>query len=480
MRAPAGAGPPDVLLVVLDTVRPDALAERLPPAFFLPPSAPLAEGEARRRAQVFAAKTSFGAPHLVALAGSGRRFSNAFSTSCWTVPAHASLFTGMEAAQHGVGWRDPYLPADLPSLAARLHTAGWRTAGFSSNPWISPEFRFDRGFDRFVTGDVERRPWIPWLLALVPTVAEEVDATLLWEDKDGLVLASEALRELSRSPRPSFVFLNLMEAHLPYAPPARVLARGLAGTGESARALQELEQDPLMDLRPGFRWSARHLAGLRALYAAEITYVDDLLGRIVERLRQAGRLDRTVLVVAADHGENLGEHPPLDHQLGLWDTLVRVPLLVHLPEGRGRGVVDDRMVSLADLADSIEAWAAGRPAALDGSPTRDAVTFVYDLPSPILERIRARLALDPAPWAQALSGIRTAEAKWVVGTTGNAYASAPQDGKEVVLSGAEPSIAALRDRLLAIQAAQPKRTSPPAPAMSPEAEARLRSLGYVK
>lgn len=487
MRAPHRAGAPDVLLVVLDTVRADALAARLPSAFYLPSSVPLDDGPARQMAQEFAARVSFGAPNFAALAAGARRFSQAFSTSCWTVPAHASLFTGMDAARHGVGWRDPYLPADLPSLAARLRASGRRTAGFSANPWITPEFRFDHGFERFVTGDVERRPWIPWLFALVPEVAEKVEATSLWEDKDGLVLASEALRELSRSSRPAFVFLNLMEAHLPYAPPERVLARGLAGTGESRRALRRLEQDPLMDLRPGFRWSAMHLARLRALYAAEVAYVDDILGRVVERLRQSGRLEHTVLVIAADHGENLGEHPPLDHQLGLWDTLIHVPLLVRLPDGRGGGEVDDRLVSLADLAPSIEAWAAGRPAPLDGPPARDAVTFAYDLPSPILERIQDRLAIDPAPWAQALSGIRTAEAKWVLGSAGYRYVTTLRAGSEDgnwfaedVLAGAEPPHAALRDRLLASDAAQPKRAAPPAQALSPEAETRLRSLGYVK
>jgi hypothetical protein len=242
-----------------------------------------------------------------------------------------------------------------------------------------------------------------------------------------------------------------------------------------------------MDLRPGFRWSAMHLAGLRALYAAEVAYADDLVGRMMERLRQSGRLERTIVVIAADHGENLGEHPPLDHQLGLWDTLVRVPLLVLLPDGRGRGVVDDRLVSLADLADSIVAWAADRPAPLDGPATRDAVTFAYDLPQPILERLRDRMAIDPSPWAQSLAGIRTDQAKWVLGSAGYRYVTKLEDGNEMgnwfsedVVAGAEPPFPELRDRLLAAQAEAPKRASPPAQALSPEAEARLRSLGYVK
>jgi arylsulfatase A-like enzyme len=462
-------GPPDVLLVVLDTVRADALAKRLTPEFILPASVPFPAGRSRNRAEALAAATSFGSPSLAAFGVESRRFVQAYSTSCWTVPAHASLFTGMDAARHGVAWANPYLPAELPSLVSRLQDAGRDTAGFSANPWIAPEFRFDRGFTRFTAGDMERRPWIPWLFALVPIAAEQVDATLLWEDKDGLVLASEAMRALSQASRPAFVFLNLMEAHLPYAPPTRYLRRGLAGDTDLAE-LRALPQDPLMDLDPGFHWSATHLAGLRVLYAAEVAYLDDLFARMLHRLRQSGRLESTVVVIVSDHGENLGEHAPLDHQLGLWDTLVHVPLIVHLPDGRGHGEVDTRLVSLADLPDAIEAWAGGRASALDGPPARDAVYFDYDLPQPILERIRDRLGIDPTAWARSLSGIRTATAKWVAGSAGP-----PLEGGEL-----SPETVALRERLASVEASRPERPAPPTTALSPEAEARLRSLGYVK
>ena len=236
--------------------------------------------------------------------------------------------------------------------------------------------------------------------------------------------------------------------------------------------LRRLEQDPLMDLRPGFGWTPLHLAGLRALYAAEVTYLDDLVGRVLQRLRQSGRLQRTAVVIVSDHGENLGEHAPLDHQLGLWDTLVRVPLLVHLPGGEARGTVDDRMVSLSDLADAIEAWGDGRASALDGPPTRDAVTFDYDLPQPILERIQDRLHIDPGPWSQALWGIRTTDAKWVAGSAGLQLAN---DGL-----AAPAEAAPLRQRLATLRAELPARPAPTPASLSPETEERLRSLGYVK
>lgn len=296
-----------------------------------------------------------------------------------------------------------------------------------------------------------------------------MDGTELWEDEDGLVLASEALRALGRPGPPSFVFLNLMEAHLPYAPPRRVLERGLAGTALEPAALLRVDQDPLRDLRPGFRWDAEELAALRTLYAAEVSYVDGLLGRVLGRLREAGRLDSTVVAVVSDHGENLGEHPPLDHQLGLWESLIHVPLLVHVP-GAPAGE-DDRLVSLADLAPAIEAWAAGVPGPLDGPPAREAVVLAYDLPRPILDRIRERLRLDPAPWARSLVGIRARTGKWVEGS----------DGTTAAGEGDLAADPALREQLAAWRAALPRRSpSRPAAEPAPDTLERLRGLGYVK
>jgi len=137
------------------------------------------------------------------------------------------------------------------------------------------------------------------------------------------------------------------------------------------------------------------------------------------------------------------------------------------------------MVSLADLAEAITVWSSGRPSSLDGPPARDAVYFDYDLPQPILDRIRDRLSIDPAPWAQALMGIRTASGKWVQGSGGYRFASDLHDGRESETSIPEAS-APLRDRLLSWQASLPARPRPPPTPLSTEAAERLRSLGYVK
>lgn len=455
------SGPLDVLLIVLDTTRADAVP------------APLA--------------SPFPTPALARLAREGRRHTGVFSTSCWTVPAHASLFTGLEAAEHGAGWARPYLSPEPGTLAERFARAGWRTAGFSANPWITPEFGFHRGFDRFVVGDLEHRPPRPWLLALMPDLDRPFAITSVWDDKDGLVLASEALRFFRGGPGPGFVFLNLMEAHLPYSPP-----RGACGALETAgwdvRALASIDQDRLADLDPGRRRTPRELEGLRLLYAAEVAYADHLVGRVLDRLRRAGRLDRTVVLVTADHGENVGEHRPLDHQLGLWDTLVHVPLLVHAP-GIEPGETPT-LASLRDVPEALLALAGAAPGPAGGGPLldghgRSSIQLAYDRPQHVLDSIRSRLRLDPSPWDRSLRGIRDARFKWIEASNGvhEAYdlAADPGETRNLAAPRAPPplEVRALASVLGSAPATFQQPATPP-PEMSEETARKLRGLGYVR
>ena len=112
--------------------------------------------------------------------------------------------------------------------------------------------------------------------------------------------------------------------------------------------IHALDQNPLTGLG-GDTLSSDDARLLRSLYAAEVAYADSILQRILDRLRQSERLDHTVVVVTADHGENLDGHVPLDHQLGLYDTLVHVPLLIRYPASVPAGSTEDRLVSLASV-----------------------------------------------------------------------------------------------------------------------------------
>ncbi len=459
---PRAAGAPDVILVVLDTVRAD----------FAP-----ADATSPRPT-----------PALRRLAAEGTRFTHAFSTTCWTVPAHASLFTGLIPSEHGATWASPSLPDTTVTLAERFSARGWRTGAFSANPWITPEFGFHQGFERFATGRSDRRPLTPWLPALFSILTRREDGFLMFEDKAGLTLVSEALRWLAADdPRPAFLFVNLMEAHLPYLPPRRFLGDPWR-EGWSQAELRAVNQHRLEDLLPGARRTPREMEGLRLLYEAEVSFADHLVGHLALELERSGRLQNTILLVTSDHGENLGDHPPLDHQLGLYDTLVRVPLIIHGPGRVPAGVEDDRLISLTDVPDLLLPLAGIGAREANGLPDgarREAVFLEYDRPLPILEQIRDQLGLDPTPWDRSLAGVRTRQAKWIEASDGRHQAfdleADPGERTNLALDDPAERFASLRARLeeglLQRRRAHPSQRTTP---LSPEAEERLRSLGYVK
>jgi arylsulfatase A-like enzyme len=456
------SGPPDVLVVVLDTLR----ADHVPAATDSP----------------------FPTPTLARLSREGVRLTSMTSTSCWTLPAHASLFTGLSPLAHGAGWERGGLREGIPTLAGRMRDAGWRTAGFSANPWVSRELGLDRGFETFVEADASRAPRPPWPVRFFPALFARAEGALLFEDKRGRQLTSELLRWLSRGDsRPAFAFVNLLEPHLPYDPPSRYHG-ALAADGWTLAELESIPQDRLEDLRPDRRRPAREIEGLRRLYAAEVAYADALLGRIVAALERAGRLDHTLIVVVSDHGENLGDHPPLDHQLGLWDSLVRIPALLRLPAAIAPGTVRRDTTSLEDVPGWVEGF-AGLPQTFPGEPwnrSERPYTFAaYDRPQPILEQIRAALKLDPTPWDRRLYMLRDADRKWIFAGDGRHEAydlvADPGETRNLAEGGAPPAAFRILEETLAHLLAS--RAGPAAPGEAPplddETLRRLRSLGYV-
>jgi len=149
-----------------------------------------------------------------------------------------------------------------------------------------------------------------------------------------------------------------------------------------------------VDLSPRAVRSARDMEGLRLLYAAEIAYDDGLVGRILSGLERAGRLDTTAIVVTSDHGENLGDHAPLDHQLGLWDSLVRIPLIVRAPAVPA-GQIQSGLASLTDVPAALGRDSGFEP--IGGEQRHDAVFFEYDRSPHLLGLIRDRLKLTRGP-----------------------------------------------------------------------------------
>ncbi|MEY2976048.1 MAG: sulfatase [Prochlorotrichaceae cyanobacterium] len=345
--------PLDILLIVLDTQRADRLS-----------------------CYGYEKPTS---PHLDAFAQAGTRFSKAIAPAQWTIPSHASLFTGLYPSSHGVLQSYSVLPQDIPTLAERLQNGGYFTAGFCNNPLVGIiNNGLRRGFYSFLnySGWLTDRPnqagvrsglvgryrqffkrnlaaglrWFQdafarseWLLALsltplmVPlwqtalsfkgnTARSLQDVAKLLKDRRG-VAADQGI----------FAFVNLMGAHMPYHPPLSYIERFAPQVLNDRSAqvyLRQFNSDVYGWLAPlAGKLDEHQKEILDGMYDAEVAYQDELLGQFFEQLRQGDRLENTLIIICSDHGEHLGEKQFMGHSLTVYNELVQVPLIIRDPRG---------------------------------------------------------------------------------------------------------------------------------------------------
>lgn len=321
--APAG---PDVLVVVIDTLRADHLS---------------LYGHDR--------PTS---PRLDALAADGLWFERAYAQSGWTLASFASLLTGLYSHQHLVS-RDGCLPdrfgrmapATL-TLAESLQARGYTTAAWMNNTFLAPEFGLKDGFDVYNykgATNVEHR-----------TGSQTVTEGLAW--LDGLAPDQR-----------SFLLLHFMEPHLDYNPPADIHGTFAKGPRPDKLAYPKTP-NPFTMLQQGqLTLEPDELSYLKALYDEEILAADRALGELIDGLAARGRLDNTLLIVTSDHGEELWEHGSFEHGHDLWSELTRVPLVVHGPGVPAAGKVE----TIVEHTDLVAGIVARTGAELPGLPGTD-------------------------------------------------------------------------------------------------------------
>ncbi len=342
------SGSPNLLLIVLDTVAASHLSLYGYPR---PTSTTLAE-----------------------LAEQGIRFDSAQSTSSWTLPSHATLFTGQWMHELSVGWLTP-LDNKYPTLAEFLGNRGYATAGFVANTmYCARDTGLSRGFTHYedfifpeftapktailvnrllaafgkVLPFVEARPSLAWLQPYV----QKLWQAFVFDRKGASTVNREFLNWLSRRiepARPFFAFLNYSDAHTPYELVAgRVHRFGVAQPDERQREMirrwGELDK---------IRLASKDLPLAVDAYDDCIADLDEQVGKLLDRLRRQGVLDRTWLIIASDHGESFGEHLGVFcHGTSLYQTELHVPLLI-VPPGGAAGRVVKETVTLRDLPATI-------------------------------------------------------------------------------------------------------------------------------
>jgi arylsulfatase A-like enzyme len=469
--------PPNILLVVLDAARRDAI-----------------------ECYDAAART----PTIAALARDGHHLPRAYATSSWTLPSHASMFTGLLPRTLGLGQPPdgtaasvrPILAGVSERLLSRvLGTAGYTCHGFSANAWASQHAGFDIGFDSFAYAPSARTP------ALTRGGQRE---RLAWAREGLRGTGDDGAAELGRQLRqaiagwagtPTFWFVNLVECHSPYLPP-----RPWNDLPAAERVRAAFDSQRYMN----FESICRHIAGeltipgesmqrMRHLYARSVSYMDDWLAGILDSLSQRRILDETLVIVVSDHGENFGEDGLIAHGFGLNQPLIHVPLVM-----AGPGAVDTADVfSLAELPRVI-AQAAGiaeHPWRTRAMPDGIAVAQYQALAAPDDPKIRAFAAkwgIDAAGVSRVSTGLDCAtdgEHKLVVRDGVRSYYDLrcdPDGSRPLGPDAVDPALAARLAAALEEAAAQP-RSTPTSGGAAPDASAdelaaleqQMKLLGYM-
>lgn len=427
----------DVLLVTIDTLRPDFLE-------------PYGFGQAS-------------SPRISALAAEGVVFENAIAAGALTAPAHASIMTGRFARQHSIGSLNGETRLEgLPTIAERFAEAGYATAAFISNVVLRRRIGLDRGFaeydDDLPIGESNR-----------PAIFERTaDAT-----------AERAIAWLAEHPRgPVFVWLHLQDPHGPYTPPAATLGRL---DPVPLRVKQDLLVLPGNAGRGGIP-AYQALEGVAnpsiyaARYAEEILFADRFVGEVVDALRARRPEQAPIVLLTADHGESMGEQGWFfQHGQTATPDLARVPLLLVAPGVEPRR--ESTWVSHVDIAPTlIELAGAGR---FDGATGRS-----------LVELVERGAALEPRILYCDTEGETAAyfDGGILRANEGVTYSrpSSIEDplrfaGMREVAHGVwRPMPVDEEVRTAVIEYLDARTTVVPAAAMKPEHVEQLRALGYVE
>jgi len=444
-QPPSEPGPPNVVLITVESLRADHVG---------------AYGYERDTT-----------PALDTLAGEGIVFERAYAVTSWTLPAHASIFTGLYPAAHRVVAYNHRLDDSHATLAELLREAGYQTAAFVSGPFLQTQHNLSQGFEVYDQS------------ASNPGGNQAAHSDVTNAEVERLV--ERFLTEGRDSERPLFLFVYLWDPHYDYIPPAPWDSAFVPPFAEPI----DLEGYEVRDVVTG-ETPAEQLAYVISQYDGEIAATDALLGRLFARLRETVSWGDTLVVVTSDHGEEFFEHGTKGHRNNLYEESLWIPMIVK-PPGRSAPIRDSRLVSQIDLFPTILEAAGIAPAPHHHG--RSLLAPADASPRPLFFELKTEwVAQDPATGEQGILSdlwlaVRDGDHKLVLERNEDRvelFDLASDPAEQTPLGpGFRPRISELdrrlKEHLEAMEADGARWERSPPVSLSPGQEERLRSLGYL-
>jgi arylsulfatase A-like enzyme len=413
--------PPNVLLIVIDTLRADRLGS-------------------------YGYELRDTSPRIDEFGRSAVRFQRAYAAAAWTRPSVASILTGLQPAAHGANTIRNRLDLEVETLAESLRAAGFATGGVVSNAHLLRRIGFAQGFDLWSQTQAQG--------------ARHISSAGVTDEAIGM------LDELVAGGRPWFLFVHYFDPHYAYLDHDGLdFAPAEADTLSGDEEMTELEKSIA-------GWSQADLDFVTGRYDEEIRFTDRAIGELLDRVREYDALDRSWIVITADHGEEFGDHGSIGHG-NLHDEVIRVPLLIRPPGGAERRAVEQPVSLLALVPTLLEV--TGVPHAAAGYDAASLAGWLVPgleppAPQPLFSELKGERAIIEGDYKLILETKRR---------RARLYDLVADPAERRDIAETEPRIRRRLARLYALRAERVQRREASRYELDEEQRELLRDLGYL-
>ncbi|MBL4633221.1 MAG: sulfatase, partial [Kofleriaceae bacterium] len=278
--------------------------------------------------ELFAPGNGIHTPNIDAFSKKATSFTRAYNNGNWTKPSVLSIFSGLYPATHTATKPESMVPEGIELISEHLQKNGMKTQGFSSNPVVSEKFGFERGWDGYEVFYEE------------PARGKAMyERASKWVEDNG--------------DEPFFMFIQTIDPHTTYAVDKKYWSRYYKKnyTGPIGKTFTRADQKKVNDRV--MKASPDDVAWIQALYHGEITYQDEHVGVLLDKLKELGRLEDTIVVVTNDHGEEIYDHRGFGHGWTLYEEMIKAPLMIHYPPLFPKETVVDKIIEHVDLAPTL-------------------------------------------------------------------------------------------------------------------------------